>query len=172
MMHFILFYLNLWLNIYFLNNFANTHGYPWIPADMKKIGGYPHNGYLMDMDTGMGKIFIQRVGYELATTRTLLVPLTSLVHTMQIIILLNFITKRINIKFFFYKIYVLAEHHTTYQPLWFCWTRWTLQKINQIFNIQLTLSRLSKWIEFWKKNWNYDAWMTSSSSEKLKLQSQ
>jgi len=36
MMYFILFYLNLGLNICFLNNFVNTHGYPWIPADMKK----------------------------------------------------------------------------------------------------------------------------------------
>jgi len=28
-MYFILFYLNFWLNIYFLN--------PWVPVDMKKI---------------------------------------------------------------------------------------------------------------------------------------
>jgi len=35
-MYFILFYLNLWLNIYFLNNFVNTRGYPWISAGMKK----------------------------------------------------------------------------------------------------------------------------------------
>jgi len=27
-MYFILFYLNLLLNIYFLNNFVNTRGYP------------------------------------------------------------------------------------------------------------------------------------------------
>jgi len=39
-MYFILFYLNLWLNICFLNNFVNTRGYPWIPANMKKIDGY------------------------------------------------------------------------------------------------------------------------------------
>ena len=50
----ILFYLNLWLNIYFLNNFANTCRYPWIPANMKKIGGYPHNGYPTDMGTNTG----------------------------------------------------------------------------------------------------------------------
>jgi len=43
------FYFNLWLNIYFLNNFVNTRGYQWIPADMKKIGGYPTN-----MGTGTG----------------------------------------------------------------------------------------------------------------------
>jgi len=30
---------------------------------MKKIDEYPHNGYLMDMDTGTKRIFIQRVGY-------------------------------------------------------------------------------------------------------------
>ena len=80
MMYFILFYLNLWLNIYFLNNFVNTRGYPylWIPADMKKIDGYAHNGYPMDMDTGTGRIFIQRVGYGEATTRSLPAPLTSL----------------------------------------------------------------------------------------------
>jgi len=46
--------------------------------DMKKIGGYPHNGYPTDMDTSTGQIFIQRVGYERATTCTLPAPLTSL----------------------------------------------------------------------------------------------
>ena len=74
----ILFYLNLWLNIYFLNNFVNTYKYPWIFADMKKIDGYLHNGYPTDMDTGTKRIFIQRVGCGGATTRTLLVRLTSL----------------------------------------------------------------------------------------------
>jgi len=39
----------------FFNNFVNTRGYPWIPADMKKIGGYPHNGYPTDMGTGTGR---------------------------------------------------------------------------------------------------------------------
>ena len=62
-MYFILFYLNLWLNICFLNNFVNICGYPWIAADIKKIGGYPHNGYPTDMDMGTGQIFIQQVGY-------------------------------------------------------------------------------------------------------------
>jgi len=42
----------------YFNNFVNTRGYPWIPADMKKIGGYPHNGYPTDMGTGTGHIFI------------------------------------------------------------------------------------------------------------------
>jgi len=53
-MYFILFYLNLWLNIYLLNNFvipAGTRGY-------EKIDGYPHNRYQMDMGTGTGQIFI------------------------------------------------------------------------------------------------------------------
>jgi len=77
-MYFILFYLNLWLNIYFLNNFVNTREYPWIPADMKKIDGYPHNEYPTDMGMGTGRIFIQRIGYEGATTHTLSAPLTSL----------------------------------------------------------------------------------------------
>jgi len=62
----------------FLNNFVNTHGYPWIPADMKKINGYPHNRYPTNMGTGTGRIFIQRVGYGGATTRTLPASLTSL----------------------------------------------------------------------------------------------
>jgi len=62
-MYFILFYLNLLLNIDFLNNFVNTRGYPWIPADMKKIDGYPHNGYPTNMNTSTERIFIQRVGY-------------------------------------------------------------------------------------------------------------
>jgi len=56
-MYFILF-LNLWLNI-----FVNTRGYPWIPADMKKIDGYPHNGFPTNIGTGTWHIFIQRVGY-------------------------------------------------------------------------------------------------------------
>jgi len=46
---------------------------------MKKIDEYPHNGYPTYMGTGTGRIFIQRVGYGGATTRTLPVPLTSLV---------------------------------------------------------------------------------------------
>jgi len=46
--------------------------------DMKKIDGYPHNGYPTDMGMGTGQIFIQRVGYGGATTRTLPAPLTSL----------------------------------------------------------------------------------------------
>jgi len=79
MMHFILFYLNLWLNIYFLNNFVNIHGYPWILADMKKIDGYLHIGYPTDMDTGTRQIFIQQLRYVGATTHTLPTPLTSLV---------------------------------------------------------------------------------------------
>jgi len=82
-----IFYLNLWLNICFLNNFANIHGYPWISTDMKKIGGYPHNGYLTDMDIGTGRIFIQRVGYEGATTRTLPAPLTSLLRSFLLSLL-------------------------------------------------------------------------------------
>ena len=45
---------------------------------MKKIHGYPHNGYPTDMDMGTGRIFIQRVGYGEATTRSLPAPLTSL----------------------------------------------------------------------------------------------
>jgi len=47
-------------------------------VDMKKIDGYPHNGYPTDMDTGTRQIFIQQIGYEGATTRTLPAPLTSL----------------------------------------------------------------------------------------------
>jgi len=50
---------------------VDTRGY-------EKIDGYPHNGYLTDMGTGTGQIFIQRVGYGGATTRTLPAPLTSL----------------------------------------------------------------------------------------------
>jgi len=42
----------------FFNNFVNTRGYPWIPADMKKIGGYPHNKYPTDIDMGTKRIFI------------------------------------------------------------------------------------------------------------------
>ena len=45
---------------------------------MKKIDRYPHNGYPTNMGMGTGRIFIQRVGYEGATTRTLPAPLTSL----------------------------------------------------------------------------------------------
>jgi len=42
---------------------------------MKKIDGYPHNGYSTDMGMGTGQIFIQRVRYGGATTRTLPAPL-------------------------------------------------------------------------------------------------
>jgi len=48
---------------------------------MKKIGGYPHNGYPTDMSTCTGQIFIQRVGYEGATIRTIPAPLKSLLVT-------------------------------------------------------------------------------------------
>jgi len=43
---------------------------------MKKIDGYPHNGYPTDMGTGTRRIFIQWVGYGGTTTRTLPAPLT------------------------------------------------------------------------------------------------
>jgi len=39
--------------------------------DMKKIGGYPHNGYPTNIGTITGHIFIPRIGYERTTTRTL-----------------------------------------------------------------------------------------------------
>ena len=61
--------------------FVSTRGYPLIPANMKKIGRYPHNGYPTNMNTNTERIFIQQVGYEEATTRILTVPLTSLVMT-------------------------------------------------------------------------------------------
>jgi len=38
---------------------------------MKKIGGYPHNGYPTDIDTDTGRIFIQQVEYGETTTHTL-----------------------------------------------------------------------------------------------------
>jgi len=76
MMYFILF--EFMIKYLFLNNFVNTCGYPWISADMKKIDGYP-----TDMDTGIWQIFIQRIGYERATTRTLPVPLTSQVSSCE-----------------------------------------------------------------------------------------
>jgi len=50
---------------------------------MKKIGGYPHNGYPTDMGTGTGRIFIHRVGYEGVTTRTLPAPLIALNTTLE-----------------------------------------------------------------------------------------
>jgi len=64
----------------FFNIYVNTRGYPWIPANMKKIGGYSHNKYVMDMGTGTRRIFIQRIGYGGATTCTLPAPLTSLLE--------------------------------------------------------------------------------------------
>jgi len=51
-------------------------------VNMKKIGGYAHNGYPTDM--GTGQIFIQLVGYGRATTRILPVLLTSLSTTITI----------------------------------------------------------------------------------------
>jgi len=64
-------------NIYFYI-FVNTRGYPCISVDNKKLCGYLHNRYPTNMGTGTGWIFIQRVGYEGATTCTILAPLTSL----------------------------------------------------------------------------------------------
>jgi len=55
-----------------------------VPVDIKKLCGYPHNGYPTDMDTGTRHIFIQWVGYGGTTTRTLPVPLTSLVTTRSV----------------------------------------------------------------------------------------
>jgi len=75
----ILFYFNLRLKyivkIYFYF-VVNTREYPWISVDIKKLCGYPHNGYLTNMGTIMGQI-----GYVGATTRTLPVPWTSLLRT-------------------------------------------------------------------------------------------
>jgi len=68
--------------LFFLNIYVNTRGYPWIPANMKKIDGYPHNGFPTDMGMGTRQIFIQRVGYGGATTRTLPARLTSLAATL------------------------------------------------------------------------------------------
>ena len=69
---------------FFKNTFVNTRGYPWIHADMKKIGGHSHDRYPTDMGTGMGRIFIQRVGCGGATTRTLPAPLTFLVPSLSV----------------------------------------------------------------------------------------
>jgi len=55
---------------------------------MKKIGGYPHNGYPTDMYTDTGQIFIQQVGYGGAATRTLPVPLTSLGYIYSVLVLI------------------------------------------------------------------------------------
>jgi len=57
----IAFYLNLRLKYvikYLFLFFVNTRGYPWISMDIKKLSGYPYNGYPTDMDTGTGHIFI------------------------------------------------------------------------------------------------------------------
>jgi len=50
----------------------------WIPANMKKIDKYPHNGYSTNMSMNTGRIFIKQVRYGGTTTHTLLAPLTSL----------------------------------------------------------------------------------------------
>jgi len=75
----IVFYLNLKLK--YIVKYIFLFVYPQVPVDIKKLCGYPHNGYLTDMGTGTGQIFIQWVGYEGATTYTLPAPLTSLVGT-------------------------------------------------------------------------------------------
>jgi len=62
----------------FLNIFCIPAGIRGYPRICKKIGEYPHNGYPTNMGTGTRRIFIQRVGYGGATTRTLPAPLTSL----------------------------------------------------------------------------------------------
>jgi len=74
--YFILF--EVMIKYLFLNNFVNTHRYPWISVDMKKIDGYPHNGPT-DIDTSTRRIFIQQVECGGVTIRTLPAPLTSLI---------------------------------------------------------------------------------------------
>ena len=51
--------------------------------DIKKICGYPRNAYPYGYGYEYKTIFIQRVGYEGATTRTLLVLLTSLTMGLE-----------------------------------------------------------------------------------------
>jgi len=54
--------------------------YPRVLVDTreyKKNRRVPHNGYLTNMGTGTGGIFIQRVGYRRTIIRTLPAPLTS-----------------------------------------------------------------------------------------------
>jgi len=58
---------------------VDTRGY-------EKMDGYRYNGYPTDMGTGTGQIFIQRVGYKGAITRTLPAPLTSLGRLLEILI--------------------------------------------------------------------------------------
>jgi len=48
---------------------------------MKKIGGYPHNGYPTNIGTGTGRIFIQWVRYKRVTTSIISASLTSLDNT-------------------------------------------------------------------------------------------
>jgi len=55
----IVFYLNLQLKYVVKYLFLFFCKYPWVPVDIKKLCGYPHNGYLTDMDTGTRQIFIQ-----------------------------------------------------------------------------------------------------------------
>jgi len=45
---------------------------------MKKIGGYPHNGYPIDIGTSTEQIFIQQVGYKRTATRILPASFTSI----------------------------------------------------------------------------------------------
>jgi len=45
---------------------------------MKKIGGYPYNGYPMNIDMNMGRIFIQLIKHGRVTIRPLPALLTSM----------------------------------------------------------------------------------------------
>jgi len=78
-MYFILFYLNLRLKYIVKYLFIFFCKYLRVAVDIKKLCRYPHNEYPTDMCMGTRQIFIQRVGYEGATTRTLPVPLISLI---------------------------------------------------------------------------------------------
>jgi len=71
------------LNNYFFKYFCKYQRVPVDTRGYEKIDGYPHNGYPTDMGMGTGRIFIQQVGYEGTTTRTLPALLTFLYPTYK-----------------------------------------------------------------------------------------
>ena len=98
--------------------------------DIKKLCRYPHNGYPTDMDTCTGQIFIQRVWYEGATTRSIPALLTSLHMILHFdwwdFLFLKFVVIFIIFMYFMY-VYV-----------WDCnWLRWNYWYVNMKMRLRM-----------------------------------
>jgi len=111
--YFILFYLNLWLNIYFLNNFVNTRGYPWISTGMKKIDGYritDTNEYGYRYGTNIYLTGRVRGSYYPYPTRPALLTSLDAILIVPFIVISN-LSKSMNFQIFLFILIMTKELH-------------------------------------------------------------